>query len=340
MTPDPATLLADLSQRIPRRHDLHPVVAYWMKATDNRQRYAEQLTLLASGLVVPLVVTAGFQNPNAVANDLGQLIRDNRGKLEGVPPPTESHPLVLVLLSRTEFGVNDVTSPTLLPDWLPGLGGRTALIRVEDLTWRIEVAANHPDVQTADLRERLFRLDRAVTARLRIGAAAGRTPNPQGELGKLLVGAGAAKTLEGLLSEAEQEFDAVSDPAEFRLALRAPRTPLAAMVSLASDTPAKRAVKAAGELSHLLALPPSADDRPTLVALLAGLNTLEKTISTADRFCWNLIITAHAAHRLSTIAAHAAEVPCFPAPLLQSACYEIRKSLAYSAEQLVTLSLS
>ena len=94
----------------------------------DRDRFGRSLLEMASGhALVPVVLRVrGFEDPNAVANDLVAVLEacgddlrrpETRDRIVG-------HGFVdFVLISRRSFSLAATSSPLLLPDWFPVSAG-------------------------------------------------------------------------------------------------------------------------------------------------------------------------------------------------------------------------
>ena len=150
----------------PRRSD-QDLLVYWLRVDGSRHAFADELCQLrAARALVPLVPKDGFIYPNAVLSDLSRLCDDNRAKfgefLREIAPP-----LIIVVISSTELGVSQVSSPATLPEWIPFCGGRTVWVNIESLNRIATGNLNSQEVCIPHVTESLYRLDCAMVRRMR-----------------------------------------------------------------------------------------------------------------------------------------------------------------------------
>jgi hypothetical protein len=325
VTLDVPRLIADINRRLETRQERGPIVAYWYQIPGSRRAFALQIQQAATDKrIIPLVVNHGFQNVNELMSDLGQLICDHENAFDGVPAPTDDRALVLLLLSHDEFRIAQVSSPTVLPDWFPGLGSQEVSVWIEDLTWTAEVPVNAIEIHAEELHKTLYDLDLALTRQLRRilvqdhNRCAGWFAEVKQQLKKP-----SEQKFEHHLTIAEEELAKIPNSRKYRLDLKRTLTPLACGVRLSSQTTPDKLGGLGQLLTRALGLqPPLPAVRDNFIATLAS-STNEET-DPEKLFGRNLLLTAYVAHRFLTVSAHADRYPAYPLPLLRSVSLELR----------------
>ena len=123
----PQHVFEDIRRRRSRADDASdPIRFYWVAITPedeggDRNRFRRLLSESAGDYpVVPVVLrVAGFEDPNAVMNDLAAVLEDSESDLRApdIRERIVRHGFVdFVLVSRREFALAATSSPLLLPD--------------------------------------------------------------------------------------------------------------------------------------------------------------------------------------------------------------------------------
>ena len=164
-----------------------PIRFYWVTITHeddggDRNRFRRLLRESAGGYpLLPAVLrVAGFEDPNAVMNDLAAVLETCRNDLQApeVRERSVRHGFVdFVLISRREFALAATSSPLHLPDWFPVSSGQDVTARIEDLTWSAGVALSAPEAHIGEIKRLLCELD-GIAAE---GAGSGGGRSPAGE---------------------------------------------------------------------------------------------------------------------------------------------------------------
>lgn len=331
---DPIRLAEVVRSRMSRSQSV--VSAFWIKVDGDREAYRRALLDRATeGAIVPLIVRGRlFENPNSVLNDLAHLIAENRPAFElGRRLTTGSDQLAIVLLARGELCVPQVSSPVLLPEWLPVAGGMVTHMTIEDLTWTADCPLNAADVQVEEICEHVFELEGVILTRLK------EVHTSDHNAGNALLefirrGAPQVESYPEILADAEAFRSTVRNPTAFRPSVREGRSLTARFWHTAMSTSPEQLTRPSRALADALGL------SKTLLSGFRG--TLLSTIwrpSARDTnpsvmFCRNLLITISAACQFVTAAAHADSYASYPILLLRAVSFDLRTSMHEAQEVL------
>ena len=202
-----------------------PIRFYWVTITHeddggDRNRFRGLLRESAGGYpLLPAVLrVAGFEDPNAVMNDLAAVLETCRNDLQApeVRERSVRHGFVdFVLISRREFALAATSSPLHLPDWFPVSSGQDVTARIEDLTWSAGVALSAPEAHIGEIKRLLCDLDRILLRRVReVGAGDHRLV--RGILDRFQPDPAESVSLEDFLSGAQAALDNVKNPRDYR----------------------------------------------------------------------------------------------------------------------------
>lgn len=148
-----------------------PLTAYWLTMNGERTPFRDQLQEMvrADGLLVLIVRKERFDNPNALMQDLLELMENNKDALlaeAAVLGARDGARLGLVLLSRRELMLGQSYSPIIWPHWVPGAGGREVICYITDVTRRILAPLNCDESQVWRLNTGVLALEEALLRRL------------------------------------------------------------------------------------------------------------------------------------------------------------------------------
>lgn len=160
----PERLLEILDERT--AHSDASMHVYWCQVAGSRTSYAQALSTIAGErAVVPLIPQDGFNNPNALLADLARLCDANTDAFQRISRE-ERRPLVIVLVSKSSFGLAEVSSPVVLPDCVPWHGGREVWVEVQNLEHVADGQLNAPELRVADMGAYLHDAERALVSRI------------------------------------------------------------------------------------------------------------------------------------------------------------------------------
>jgi hypothetical protein len=298
----------------------------WVAVAGPRDEFADRLnSSLESFPGVSLVVRKGFDNANALLNDVTQLLEENRTACEqglsgdfGVPAGVS-----LILLARSELNLPQTASPVTLPEWFPLGGGQSMMAVIEDITWTASAPLNAPEARLDELCSSLFELETSLISRLRDVHDSDH---------------GAGNALLELIRREDEKYPTilenaaafsaeVRNPTSFRPSVKEGRSLISRLWGLTQKSSPDELHRPSKALGRALALPeqPLEGFEESLASVLRRPHG--KETEWRVRFGRNLLVTSTTACSLITSAAHADDYPPFPIPLLKSISLDLRTSL-------------
>jgi hypothetical protein len=321
----PERLLDIVKQRYAERQE--PLLIFWCHVSSDRESLFLRLKELRGELsLVPLVLRgSGFDNPNAIMTDLRELIIENRSEFESTSLNLSGDsPLALLLLSRRQFDLPQISSPTSLPDWFPTLGGQTVYVFIEDLTRSATGPLDIPEAHIDDIRAKLFVLEGALLERIKKVRSVNHSlcnqlfeviKNPEGQ-----------EKIKELLEAATVSHSEVRNPSGFRPSTKDGRSLISRFLSLVQRRSFDQLTQPSSALAAALGvtdeMSPSTPESLTAVLLRPT-----QPDSPATRLGRNILISIYMAAQFSTSAAHAGDYPSFPIILIRSLSYDLRVTL-------------
>ncbi len=316
----PARLAENVESRFSKAGQ--PLVGYWMRVAGDREAYRWELVSRLRGLPFLVVVLRDdkFQNPNAFLNDFIAILDDNR---EACVRLDSRDRCGVVLLSRTELSVPQVSSPVSLPGWFPVRPGQTLSVRIEDLTWVADASLNASEAAVAPICELLLELEDSLDARVTTVLQRDRR----------LVNAfldfvrrDDTEKIDDILLEARLYCAAVTTPSAFRPSLRQNCLVTriwAGVHSRKTEDIVKpsKAVASALQLDGAIDM----DWHESIVAVMR--RPTGPLPQGPERFSRNLIVSIAMASQLVTSAAHSDDYGRYPIELLRSLSFDLRRSL-------------
>lgn len=330
----PERVLAVISER--RQAQSSTLIVYWLRVMGDRNQYQRALIALRSDTpIVPLIVRDGFDNANAIHSDLVNLIADNRTAFAELPVPFGvSNPLVLVLLARTDLGLSQVSSPATLPEWLPGIGGTTSEVIIDNLSTAAAAPMNAAEARVDDIARAIFDLEGALLKRLEsVRESDHRLGN---SFFSLLRTKASDETYAAFLSSARTTHESVQQPSGFRPSAGEGSSLVGRLMRVLSATSPDSMGALASAFSTALKLSDVRSDgaKDTILAVLLRPTVRDGNVET--RLARNILVTVYASAQFSTAAAHADDYPGFLIVLLQGVSYNLRECLAETATLLAS----
>lgn len=318
-----------------------PLNAYWLSVVGDRRDYAARLQpLLAErGLGVLIVRSTGFTNPNALMADLVDLLERNRTEFLDImarrQPDTER--IGIVLLSRRELAMGQAYSPVIWPDWVPSVGNRETTCFITDVSRRIEVPLDAPEVDAGRVQSALFAVEEALVRRLVLVQR--RSPHVQEGLFGHVRRWSDVGGWPGFIARAQRAARAVTDPRSYRPKVRDGEAVVARLWGLCRERPPAELVAVRAELAAALAATNdlvATDPRDGLMTVLA--RSPEHQLSPSEKLCASIIATVPAALQFITGVKHAGEYQCFPVNLLTAIIDDLYQTLVSIETALIHLS--
>jgi hypothetical protein len=306
------------------------ILVFWCQVVYDREEVCKRVNELKGNMhIISFVLRGtGFENPNAILSDLNELICEYRNQLEPEASRAFSNnaPIIILLLSRTEFTLPQISSFTVLPDWFPQLGAQSVYIEIEDLTGTADGPLNIPESHIDDLCEKLFRLEVSLISRL------SEVEQKDPEYGRAFfadIRDGRKQNERPLefLDDAKKYHNEVQTPRGFRPSAKEGRSIVGRLLRLMRITPPDQIGQKAKMLSIALGIYdlnlPIVDD--SLASIL--LRPISRDINPSIRFARNIIVTIYASSQFVTAAAHSDDYPFYPVLLLRSISYNLRSVL-------------
>lgn len=318
-----------------------PLNAYWLSVVGDRRDYAARLQPLLGerGLGVLIVRSTGFTNPNALMADLVDLLERNRTEFLDIVarrrPDTER--IGIVLLSRRELAMGQAYSPVTWPEWIPGVGSRESTCFITDVSRRIEVPLDAPEVDAGRVQSALFAVEEALVRRLVLVQR--RSPHVQAGLFDNVRRRSDVGGWPGFLARAQRAARAVTDPRSYRPEVRDGDAVVARLWGLCRERPPAGLVGVRAELAAALAVTDdlvATDPREGLTTVLA--RNPERRLSPSEWLCANIIATVPAACQFVTAVKHAGDYQCFPVNLLTAFVDDLYQTLVSLETALIHLS--
>lgn len=314
------------------------VLAFWFLCDGDRDEYRQDIEMTAPVGTIPLVVrTQGFDSPNAILVDLVALLEANRQYVSERVRSAEGGPVVLVLLARAPLFTSQAASPATLPEWFPGLGGKTVTCVIEDLSFTADVTLSDPSGRLGLINEQLHRLEGALIRCLR--RSRHQDPKPGVELYQHIADARekegdpitldaerATARYDAFLVAADGAHGAVHDARVYRPTVK-DGSVVGSLVLLLRRNAPDGVAKLAATLQRALAL----DEEVTLVAAPLAAVLMRPTSPITDQaqqLAFTCLATVFAAYQITTAVAHADAYPRYPWTLLRGMSHDLRRALA------------
>lgn len=336
---DPDVLLRSVDEA--RRASTERVQVFWIRTPSGRHVYRDRLMRkLREACVVPLVVDIdAFQNPNTVLPDLVRLIELEQETVKSrLEKCEDSESITFLLVARGELGVPQVSSPVVLPEWVPRVGGRTVECLIRDVETSLEGPINVDEIRISELRARIYRLERALIERA--SSVTGSNHNKGNRLlGIVRDVSDAGLGLGEFLRNAESVLLKVADPSAYRMSLKNDHGFMSMLLRASFRQPIQTIPRIGRALEDALGLTRENIDvtRGGIVALLLRSNQREEL---PRLWASDVIRTVLASYQLITAEAHADRYPRFPIVVTKSVSFDLRKALTRMAEDLEGLGSS
>ncbi len=142
----------------------------WIRHSEgSRQKFANELTgpLNGEAVIALILREPSFFSANAILSDLQRLFSTNQEALEKIKE-YKINRLSIIILSKDDFRLPQISSPITLPSWFPVHGGRETSFRISDLGFQAEVALlNCPESRIEQTAELVFDLEEVLVRRSR-----------------------------------------------------------------------------------------------------------------------------------------------------------------------------
>lgn len=309
------------------------LLAYWWRVDGNRRQHAQKISALGRELfVVPMIVTEGFVNPNAVLADLVKLCGENRDNFN---QPAKAPPVVLLLIALTGCSVAQVSSPVELPSWFPHLSGRTVWISIEDLDHVAEGPLNSPESAVGEVAAALYRMEMLLVDRLRRIRDLDHN-RVNGFIDHIKKNGETLRAPE-FLESCANHLAAVKKPSGYRPSVKEGHSLLARMIGMMSSCSPDEVGRRAKSLMTAICTEDLIPMESLPVVLYRSANPERDP---GIRFARSMLVTVFLASQFVTASAHSAEYPTYPLALLEHFSSHLRTSLGWITDQLETQQVS
>jgi hypothetical protein len=322
----PERLVAVVEQRYVGLDE--PIVVLWQQVLTDREGFRQQIESCKGNLrLVTIVVRGGFDDPNAIMSDLNEAIDKHKPQFQSLPDSRD--PTIILLLSRTEFGLPQISSPCVLPHWFPRYGGRTFHITIEDITQSANGPMNVQEARVEQICESLFLLEAAMINRLLLAFKEDQN------CGKSFFDIvkddkKPEEKYTDFLNIAKNYLNEIRNPGGYRPSAREGRSVISRLLRLMQKTSPDEIGRRAKALSTALGVTDSdkiTSDDALVAVLLRPANRDSSSSSAPSRFGRNLIIAIYASSQFVTAAMHADDYPSYPLLLLQSMSQNLQTTL-------------
>lgn len=310
-----------------------PMRAYWMCIDGDRARYrAEVRAVRRDAPIVPIVVRSGFENPNALFEDLMLLLESARRDVEEIMA-AGTGAIGILLLARVELELPQVGSPARFPEWFPMVGGSDAHVLIRNVVTTATATLSDPECRVDELCSLLHQLERALLNRLERSFRQDHTSGAA--LFELLRDSKVVdESYRTFLESARISHDAVTEASAFRPSARDGRSLVGRLMRLCGATSPDGLYASAKALSRALDLEHAEQLRSTdsLVSVL-----LRGTVRDTRRdiaYARNIVVSMFAASQWVTAAAHADQYPRYLILSLRGLSYDLRATISGLCEDL------
>ncbi len=308
---------SDVARRVREQHIDQGIGVLWLAIEGEREPFKRELEDLLSDLPVLVLVvrSRGFDEPNALLADLVSILNDSRSHCESrLASFQASDSLHIVLLAKKQLGIAQASSPVMLPSWFPILSDRTVHAVVKDETWRLDAAVNDARTGISDLNSAVYDLEAALLRRLRVRVV---THPSSGDSLWALLDRPPASNMKECVEAFLQAHRAVANSRAFRPSLGAGDSLVAQLWRLIQSRGTEQFGKAGAALASSLGV---TDDMVAgwAVHFMGLLFRPSSRLPASKVFGSDVVLATAFACQMSTAAAHADQYPGYPVPLLTS----------------------
>lgn len=306
------------------RHGEDPSLSiFWLSIASDREAYAARVREALAGEDVAVVVLreALFTNANAVMADVVKLLEANRECCLGAWRPDAERVGVLII-ARAPLLVPQLSSPVILPDWVPCPKSRRVFALISDITFAVDGPLNAEETAVGDISERLHDLEAGLVHRLSEVAAAD-LPALAALWARMQR---REEAIAGFLQVASATHASVGSPRGFRPSVRSGTSVVARIWDLSTRSN-REVVGIARDLAEAMQLPADLPG-PADSLMVAFRRPTERLVGCGERVGYGLIVSVGAACQLVTAAAHADNYARYPLVLMSSLSRDLRRALA------------
>lgn len=328
---DPQFIISTINDRLLERDQ--QLLFFWLKISSDRNEYSKQFRFAQNEFFcISLILRDDtFNNVNSFQNDIVKLLNNNKEFiLDSTSSYDFSKPLVVIILSKSELHMPQISSPALLPAWFPICPNQWLEILLEDLTNIAEAPLNMPEAKIGEMCQLLYDTEGMVINRLQ---TVHRTNHNSGNAFFELVRLPEEKYQE-FLDGALTAHQSISNPAGYRPSAKDTKSLISRIMRNVSKTSPDQLSKTAKAFSTALNVTDDFIASPPMSILTVMMRSTQPETSTSLIFSKNLILSMFAVSQFVTASSHSDSYPHMPVTLLRSISYDLRHNLYISIETL------
>lgn len=306
---------------------LQELIVYWLQVKSNQTAYVDEFKKLCSGVPICAIKLTGnlFSNANEVCADISKLLVAGKDEISCIPEDciVQYSKIVVVIISRTELKIPNLSSPATLPDFIPIIGGQERYFSISELDPLVDVPIDSEEAKVDDICRLLYELETILINRL--DATYKNDHRDTNSFFDLILGD----------DEKPKEFiemiksvnGSVASPSGFRPSVRDKSSFIGRIVSQYNKTAFDELNKLSKKTAKAFGL--KADDfqffkEPLPVVIFRPVN---RESCPSERLARGLIINIFTAYQYITSSHHSTDYDRYPVLLLKSFSYDIRRSL-------------
>jgi hypothetical protein len=318
--------VVELVKSIPYSDD-EPLRIFWIRISDgSRENFSKsvQAETTDDNIICLVLRMSLFLNANSVLSDVNSLIDSHREEFLNVPKSGVPR-LSILILSRDEFRLPQISSPIVLPDWFPILPRREIHCRISDLSQRSESAfLNCPETRTDEICSALFEIESAIVENISIMHL-----HNSGQLSPMLAilfpnSEEPTVSIQMRLDGFKSHLSQVQDPNTYRPSSQKSKGLMGQLLRAISRSNSSELSKHASTFAN--ALLDTGEDvlKPSIFSLLSR----PSATTPAPTRNWHAIITSIGySYQLINSSAHAGDYCEYPVNLLYASSLDLRRFL-------------
>lgn len=308
---------------------------FWVRLSEgSREKFSESVNseVCSHARVCVILRSALFLSANSVLSDVNKLIAENRRILENIS--SEISKVTIIILSRDDFQLPQISSPIVLPEWFPVLEKRETSCRISDLSQRAEAdILNCQEIRADEIAAHLYELESTIVRQL-TDAHGQRDEQLTLLMSQLFPGADGQKTLSDRISGFERHLASISDPRAYRPSTQKSPSLLGQLLRIVSRSSPADLVKCGDLFSRALGDNSENLIRPSIFSLSVRPSS---TLSAFTRNWHSIITSLHQGYQILNASAHAGDYGSYPIALLYNTSVDLRRSLQDGMRYIETL---
>ena len=309
------------------------LLVLWYCVTGSRQEYRDRVQDCSTDpCLVPIILQGdGFTNANALLSDLNRLICTHELAFRSLPVSNDSpnDRVTILLLSKSEFGHPQTSSPTVLPEWFPLWGGQTQYVYIEDLARLADAFIDAPESHIDSIGNTLYYLESVMIERfLAVAQKDKNSIMPMFDVIRTLC-RNKVDTCDDWLLQVK-EYSRTLNPISYRPMINNKGSLIGCLVLIQQNTAIESIPRAGEKVLRSLGIDAESLEqfsRPKDSLFSVLLRPAGGDMDPLRRASRNLISTVFAASQFVTASHHAGEYDMYSVLLLRYTSFDIRKSL-------------